>query len=443
MKLFMAAVAVVGTALVVIVVSDPARAQIVEQYFPTDLPAYESDITLPMPDHDPRVAHGQGFRVDGLTIGTSASEAVGYDSAPLGSFGRSSPTVVTGANVSLNSDWSRGAIGAQIGVDDHRYTSTPIANYTNWNTALGGSLNIGRDRVSLGYDHINQNLAPTELGVLGITAPVPYSDDDERLTVDIPFSRFRLTPAFEHQQFSFSNLLTPIPLNYSTNDHDIWSGALTGVYALSKGRNLVAMIRGTSADYVRNGTFSRNDYNDVIGFVGVNIQANAVIGIRALIGAESRDFRFQPSQTSTIPTAELDLTWQPTRLTTVLLWFSREFQDPTFPFASTEVTTSGRAEIEHSIRRNVELRGFVSVGSSNYGTDNSTLLTARSANSSQLLTTLGFEGEWTVNRHIALKLDYNHNINNFSGQVAAFTTPLNAIRSYSQNSATLNITIQR
>ncbi len=414
-----------------------------QQYFPTGLPGYESDVTLPMPDYDPRVEHGHDFRIDGLDIGASASEAVGYDSAPLGSFGGSSPTVVTGANVSLHSDWNRNVIGAQIGVDDHRYVDTPIANYTNWDAAFGGGIDVGEDRINLGYDHINQNLAPTELGVLGVTAPVPYSDDDERLNADIPFARFRLLPAFEHQQFSFANLVTPIPLFYSTNDHDIWSGALTGLYALSKGRNLVVMVRGTSAGYVPNGTPVRNDYDDVIGFVGVDFQADAVVDVRALIGAESRHFRFLPSQTSTIPTAELDLTWQPTRLTTVLLWFSREFQDSTFPFAGSEVTTLGRAEIEHALRRNVELRGFASVGSSDYGTGNGALLAAQPANSNQLLTTLGLETEWDVNRHVALKLDYNHSINDYGGQVTAFTTRFNTIRSYNQDSVTLGLTLQR
>ena len=443
---FLASVMAVIVTSSMVIVTRRAHAQIVQQYFPTDLPGYQSDITLPMQDYDPRVIHGQGFRIDGLNLGASASEAPGFDSTPLGSFGRPSPTLETSANLGLHSDWTKDAIGAQLGVDDHRYTSTSIADYTNWNAAVGGSLDLGRSQVNLGYDHIAQNLAPTELGVLGITAPVPYSDDDERLNANIPFAQVQWTPAFEHQQFSFNNLTTPIPLIYSNDDHDIWTGSLTGLYQLSKGRSIVAMVRGSTADYVSNGSLVRSDYNDVTGFVGVNLQANAVIEVRALIGAENRSFRFLPSESGTIPTAELDLIWQPTRLTDVLLWLSREYQDPTFPFASTEVTTLGRAEVEHALRRNVELRAFASVGSSDYGGGGSGadgLVPERNTTTSQLLTTLGTEAEWDVNRHFALRLDYNHSINDFGGQVSAFVNPANTIRSYNEDTITLGLTLRR
>ena len=437
---------ILGAIVSSIVVSSSADAQIVRQYFPTDLPGYQSDITLPMQDTDPRVRHGEGFRIGGLDLDASAAETPGYDSAPLGSFGGASPTFQTDADLKLHSDWSRDAIGAQLGVDDHRFTSTPLANYTNWNAAAGGSLDVGTSRINLGYDHIAQNLAPTELGVVGVTAPVPYSDDDERLNANIPFAQVLWTPAFEHQQFNFDNLTTPIPLLYAHNDHDIWSGSLTGLYQLSKGRSLVASVRGSTASYVSNGTALRNDYNDVIGFVGVNLQATAVFEVRALVGAENRSFRFLPTQSGTIPTAELDLIWQPTRLTDVLVWFTREYQDPTFPFASSEVTTSGRVEVEHALRRDVELRGFASVGSSSYGGGGNgvtALVAERNATTNQLLTTLGAEAAWDVNRHIALKFDYNHNINDFTGRLTAFTTPLNTVRSYSDDVVTLGLTLSR
>ena len=441
-----ASAAILGSIASAVALTSSAHAQIVQQYFPTDLPGYQSDITLPMQDTDPRVLHGQGFRIGGLDLDASASETPGYDSAPLGSFGGASPTFRTDAALDLHSDWSRDAVGAQLGVDNHVFTSTPLANYTNWNAAAGGSLDVGESRVNLGYDHIAQNLAPTELGVVGVTAPVPYSDDDERLNARIPFAQVQWIPAFEHQQFNFGNLTTPVPLEYSNNDHDIWTGSLTGLYQLSKGRSVVATVRGSTASYVANGTAPRNDYNDVLGFVGVNLQATAVFEVRALVGAENRSFRFLPAQSGTIPTAEVDLIWQPTLLTDVLIWFTREYEDPTFPFASSEVTTSGRAELEHALRRNVELRAFASVGSSSYGGGGNgvaALAAEQKATTNQLLTTLGGEAEWDVNRHLALKLDYNHNINDFSGRLSAFVTPFNEVRSYSDDVVTLGVTLRR
>ena len=125
----------------------------------------------------------------------------------------------------------------------------------------------------------------------------------------------------------------------------------------------------------------------------------------------------------------------------MLLWFTRGFQDPTFPFASSEVSTSGRFEIEHALRRNVELRVFANVGQSDY--DTRLVLDPGSQSSNQILTTLGFEAEWDVNRHVALKLDYAHDINDFGGQLSAFTTPFNAIRSYDEDAATIGVTLQR
>ena len=105
------------------------------------------------------------------------------------------------------------------------------------------------------------------------------------------------------------------------------------------------------------------------------------------------------------------------------------------------MSTSGRFEIEHALRRNVELRVFANVGESDY--DTRLALAPGPQSSNQLLTTLGAEAEWDVNRHVALKLDYAHDINDFGGQLPAFTTPSNAIRSYNEDSATLGVTLQR
>jgi hypothetical protein len=429
-------VVVVAVATATLSASGHARAQLISQYLPATLPGYESDLTLPMAAYDPRVAAGRGVEIGDFNVLPSLTESTGYNSNPLGDGGRGSSLADTNASVSLGSDWARDALDASLNVDNTTYFDRPIADQTSWSTSLGGRLDVGRGSIDAAYSHLAENLGPTDLGVLGVTDPVPYSVDNLRLDDNIVLGRFRITPSFGYEHVTFGQASGPIAVDYSSLDHDVLSGGLTGLYALSTGRSLVAVIQGATAAYSRGPGASEANYSDVLGLAGIDIQTAALIRVRALVGAESRTFNQAAAQSMTTPTAELDVIWQPTRLTTVTTTLSRRFQDATSPFTSSQATTDGRFQVDHALRRNVELSAYVDVGSSGFS---ATVTDPAANNTEQMQTSFGASAVWTLNRHVNLLLSYNYSENSYTGDLVTSGSFLRPNNTY--NTVELGLTL--
>ena len=409
-----------------------AAAQIVDRYFPATLPGYESDLTLPLQAYDTRLEGERGVEIGDFNLQPTLDESTGYNSNPLGDGSRGSSLIDTSAAVSLGSDWARDALDGRISVENTSYLDRPIASQTNWTTSLGGSLDVGRTRADLAYSHLAENLSPTDLGALGITTPVPFQTDDVRLDDDLVFGRVRLVPAFEFENFSFGQSVQPIALDYTVLDHQTVSGSATGLLELSTGRSLVAIVRGTSAQYGAGA--SPANYTDLLGFAGIDFEADAPFRVRALAGGESRTFNSIVPQAVTTPTVEIDVIWQPTRLTELTTTVSRRLEDATSPFAGSEILTQGRIEIDHALRRTVELSAFVAVGTSDF-----TIGSVQNPGSSQFQTGFGTSATWALNRHVKLSLAYDYNQNSYSGVLVAtngLVRPANTI-----NTVTLGVSL--
>lgn len=403
-------------ALGCLMIAKPAQAQLIDRYFPTSVPGYGTDPYSSVISRQQLLAGPQGIQVGDFVVRPNLSQSFGYDSNTLGIKNSGSTVEETNATLGIASEWARDSIGASFSVDDARYLDKPIASTTNWTAAIGGSLAVGRGSIDLGYTHLGLYLGPTTLGVQGLVAPVPYSDDDVRLDYNASFGRVTLTPGFDYQNVVFGSASGQNAVNYNGLDHQIEGGTLTGRYDLSTGRGVVAIIRGTEAQYTTQTAGVRNDYGDISGFVGLDDSSGALFHYRALIGVETRSFLPGGSARVTTPTAELDLVWTPTLLTTVTTRFSRQIEDPTSPFANNQVTTDGFLQIAHELRREIVLRAFVEVGTStfnNNGVDTGTV----NENGSQFQTSLGASVDWKINRHVQASLSYSFSNNTYSDRV--------------------------
>ena len=154
-------------------------AQIVDQYFPTNVPGYDQSVLgRARPEYAPT-----GVRVGSFNLLPAFSEGLGYDDNILGSSNsrRGSLLVDTRASLSANSNWSRDNVGADLSVDDTRYPDQNSLSYTNWTASLGGALDIGRDQATASYSHLSLHQLANSIDSRGITQPVPYTDDNVRL----------------------------------------------------------------------------------------------------------------------------------------------------------------------------------------------------------------------------------------------------------------------
>jgi hypothetical protein len=412
-----------------------AHAQLVDEYFPGLIPGYQANLSASVINRIYAADQSQGVELGDFVIRPVVSEAGGYDSNVLGTPGSGSPFLSTSAGVKVNSDWGRDAVGAAVGVNENQYFNLPVADYTAWNAALGGTLALGDDALSAGYSYRHAYLSAEDLGVVGVVSPVPYSEDDVRLSYYKSFSRFSVTPSFEYESFTFGVASGPTTISYSGLNHQTEIGALTGQYALSPGNAVVAIVRSTTAQYQSSSDGTSNNYTDLAGFLGLDYESGAALQYRALVGAETRRFTNSDQPTASTPTFELDALWEPTQLDTVTGVLSRELNDPASPFASNQTLTRLRVQLDHQIHLNLFFRTSAELGKS--------LSPSNTPGVSDLDETqlnLGARLLWKLNRHLDATLSYGFSSGRTTGGTDV-TSTTSGTSSYSSNSIILGISI--
>jgi hypothetical protein len=428
-------VAVPAGAILFLLPVSRAHAQLVQEYFPGAIPGYQANLSGSVVNRIETMDDPTGVEVGDFVIRPEVSESAGYNSDLLGVANTASPSLSTSAGVKVNSDWSRDAVGASVNVNENQFFNLPIANYTSWGAAVGGTLTLGNDAASLGYSHQHDYLSAENLGVIGIVSPVPYSVDDVRVSYYKLFSRFSLTPSFEYENFAFGQSQGAEAINYNGLNHQTEIGALTGEYAVSPGDAVIAILRGTAAQFNPLAGTVSNNYNDAAGFIGLDYESGSLVQYRALVGAESRSFTSDTLPTVTTPTFELDAMWEPTRVDTVTGIVSRELNDPASPFASNQTITLGRMQLDHQLRDNLFVRG-----SAEYAVSNSPSNTVGFSTLNETQVNIGARLLWNVARHLDATLTYGFSNGQSSGGVDVPSSD-NGGSNFTSNSVVLGISI--
>ncbi|MBB2155773.1 outer membrane beta-barrel protein [Gluconacetobacter diazotrophicus] len=395
--------------------SHPARAQLIAQYFPSDLPGYASS------DQADSVVMRQllGQQPTGIPLGSfivrpSAALNAGYNTNTLATPHTQSAEFEMDGGLKINSNWSRHALGIFANVSDRRFPQIPVANYTNWATGAGGLLNLGNDTLSLGYTHYLMHLSSMDLGNFGVSRPVPYAADDVRLTYTKLFGRFSLIPSAIFENYSFGRATGGgFDTNYDSLSHRLETGSLTSRFEISTGNAAVMILRGSTAQFVTTPGGTPNDYVDGAAFAGLDLNTDSPVRYRLLAGGETRHFTRSAAPSVTTPTFEIDTIWTPTRLDTVSVFFYRRILDPASPFARNQTVTDGRIQVDHELRRNIFLRGYAEGGMSQTG---QTVQGTRSR--TQTLFKFGVSANWKVNRTVTASLSYSH-VNDYAHGGAA------------------------
>jgi hypothetical protein len=380
-----------------------AQAQLIEQYFPSDIPGYTPDFSASVVNRMEMQDQSDGVEIGDFVIRPSINENAGYDSNTLGRSDSGSTELETSAGLQANSDWTRNALNFSFNVDNLRYFDVPVASYTNWTLGAGGSVNLGDDVASLGYTHLALNLAATSLGVIGVETPVPYSVDDIRASYLKLFGRISLTPGFEFEHYGFGQGGSGDQPNYQSLTHHVEIGSLTGRFEASPGDALVLILRPSFAQFDHD---SANNYSDIAGFAGIDVRGARIIQYRILFGFEHRSFSDHSTPSVTTPTFELDAVWTPTELDTITATGVHRLDDPSSPFARDEDLLDGRLELDHELRTNLFLTGYVEAARSN-----SRAAIANIGSVEQTQVNAGASAVWNINRHLSGTISYGYSLN--------------------------------
>ncbi len=404
--------AILAAILSVATGATPARSQLLDQLINPDIPgiAGEPGVTVTSrqrPDYDPL-----GVRFGNVTVRPELRESVGYDDNVNGSSrAQGSALVETDARVAAKYEDSQSTAGARLSVDDVRYLSKSAQSFTNWQAGLGGTYLVGRDTLSLGYDHFNLSQTPRDLDVPQLDQPLAYRLDLLRASYKAVFSRLFVQPGIALAAYSYDNgTVGGKPYLQSSRNRLVATPSVTVGYELSPRRNLVFVVRDAVASYDNRRIFgAKPDFNDLSVLAGIDYDADGIWRFRLLGGYETRDFSSRQYKTIAAPIAEAAVIWSPTGLTTVTASATRHIQD------SADDTTIGFTEtalglrVDHELLRNVLLQAHVRYAVDEYSHNQGT----------ESLVRFGAGATWLLNRNLQLETSAEHSTRTSGGAVRA------------------------
>lgn len=404
-----------------------AAAAWLDTLFPAGVPGYGAEpgvtvVSRLRPDTQP-----QGVPAGSFILHPTWEQSLGYDSnvlggpTPLGSW-------VIGTHPSLlaASEWSRDALGFYAGADDRRDLGAPAQSRTDWTASLGGSLDIGRDRLTLAVAHIASHEDRTDLDALPTDQPVPFQVDDLRASYAWLSGRWTVTPNLEAATWHYdATSILGVPASQAYRDRTVLQGGTTVSYELAPQRTLVVVIRAIGQDYTHPspGAASLNStgYQALGGF---DYADDAVWRYRLLLGAEHRDFAAAAYPARTAAIAEGEIAWMPSGLTTVTADFTRSMEDAAQEGVAGYIYTSARLIVDHELQRDLLLHASVGLQRADF----------LQGGTQQNGYSIDVGATWLVNRHIQLSATYD-----FSGQQGSGTAALPLSGDYTQSLALLTL----
>lgn len=347
--------------------------------------------TRSRPDYDPLGVRLGGFRLDG-----SVEAGAGYDS---NLFGRKSNVRGDGyatelGRVSLNSDWTRHAVGVSANTEARQYFSERNQDWTDYTIGGFGRYDFSADtNIDLAYRHYQQHFDVYNFDVqaAGVGQPVPYTSDEVQSTASTRFNRVGVLATGLYRTYRFDDVSlgttrTPVSLN----DFNTAIGAVGATYALAEGRFVTAIVRLQDIKYTNQVSRERDSFTWE-GLVGFQYDFDGVWQGRVGVGWRQRKYE---GNIKTLEGLALEgqLTYIPSQLTTVTLRVARTIEESIRRDAVSYLRTTGGIRVDHELLRNVILGGEARADRREY--------TSPRENATDGV--LQFDARYLLNRNIAL-----------------------------------------
>jgi hypothetical protein len=377
-----------------------ARAQILDQYLTPNIYGTGAEPGVTVTSRQRPYLEYPTVRLGSVVLRPEIAEGLGYDDNVLGTRkGRGSILAQTTANLQAATNWSRHSVTASVVAEDYRYLDLPRQSYTNWSAGIGGTYDIGRDTISLGYSHVSYSQNARGLDVPQLDRPIETRIDSVRLSYRAVFDRFSVQPGIEVAKYEFQDgTANGVAYRQRQRNRTVFTPAVTASYELAPRRSMVAVLRDSQADYnsVLAGSGRRN-YNDVSVLAGLDYDLDGVVRFRVLGGYQYRSFSSAQFKTLSSPIFEGSVIWTPTGLTSVTGTLSRRIQDSADESTVAYTETAFVLAVDHEYLRNVLLnaRAGVYLGDYARGQGSQTLYAARVG------------ATWLLNRNVRLGATYD------------------------------------
>ncbi len=324
-------------------------------------------------------------------------------------------------SVLLTSGWSRDALGLYATADDRRALDAPAQSRTDWTASLGGSVDIGLDRLTLAAAHISSHQDPTVLDALPTSRPVPFQVNDLRASYAWLSGRWTVTPNLDLASWHFDTAnIMGSPVSQAYRDRTVLQGGVTVGYKLAPQRTLVFVTRAIGQDYTHPspGAASLNS-TGYQSLIGLDYDDDAVWRYRLLLGVEHRNFAAAAFRARTAPIVEGEVAWMPSGLTTVTASISRSMEDAAQEGVAGFIYSNASLMLDHELRRDLLLHASAGLQRADF----------LQGGTQQTSYAVGFGATWLVSRGVQLSASYV-----FSGQENAGTTTLPLSGDYTRSS---------
>ena len=376
------------------------QAQVLSDYFPSGVPGYAAapGVTVTSrvrPDYD-----NPGTRLGLFMLHPDLAEDVGYDGNVFGGAAkRGSWLVGTHPSLLLGADRSGDTLGSYLAIDDTRYLDQPSQRRTDWTASLGGTLDVGRDKLTLAFAHLARHQDRTELDALPSDTPVAWHADDVRGSYQIALGRLSITPGLEFTAWRYGDTTIfglPAPQGY--RDRNVVQGSVTSRYEVAPQRDLVVVLRALdSHDVAPQAGQPTRDFTGYQVLAGLDDKTDGMWGYRLLLGWEVRAFTARQYDTHSAPIAEAELVWNPTGLTTVTADLTHTIEEPAQEGIIAYTATRARLIVDHEYQRNLLLQLSAGIQHIDY-------LQGGGTGSAF---TVGAGATWLINRHMRLSASYD------------------------------------
>ena len=377
-----------------------AAAQLLTSLFPEGVPGYGADQGVTVQSRARPLFDPLGIRAGTLMFRPLLSESVGYDSNIFaGSSPRGAWLIGTHPSILIGTDTSAGAAALSVSADDTSYPSEPSQNRTDGAVFLGGTFNIGRDKLTLGGGYLSRHEDRSALDALPSDRPVAFTVENLRAAYAADLGRFTLTPLLELNRWRFEDTtILGVPVSESARDRTTLQTGMTLRYAWMSGRDLllVSRVLETRYDHPAAGVPSNNSTSWQT-LIGLDYDDDTVWRYRLLGGVEYRQAASPAIASQTAGIAEAGIIWSPSGLTTLHATAARGIEDAAQSGLSSYTYTSAQLTVDHEYFRNVLLNASATVRQATFN----------QTGGQQFGIGFGAGATWLIDRDLRLSLTYD------------------------------------
>jgi hypothetical protein len=369
---------------------------------PGDLPEKDTVMTRQRPEYDPI-----GTRLGGFFLYPNVSVTEIYrDNINYTASGEKSDFLtVVSPNLNLRSNWNNHALNFAAGADVGRYISNSQEDFEDWRVATDGRLDILRDsNVKGGFKFAEQHEGRSSPDQTGAREPIIYRQFGPSLEYKQRFNRLRASIGGDYQIYDYDDgsANNGAVLNMDDRDRKDMNGNIRLGYEIQP--SYEAFVRGA---------VNQRNYDDALDDGGVNRDSSGwevVAGLaldlgdvtfgNVFAGYMRQEFDDANLKSISGPSFGADLTWNPTRLTTVKGIASRTIEETTLSGAAGALSTRFGATVDHELLRNLILSANADYVNNDY----------EGTSREDDIINIGPSADYLLNRYLRLRLRYTHSM---------------------------------